>query len=218
VTVDHDHAHPPVALDRPAAVRRARQLNVFSLAWNALECVIALAAGIVAGSVSLVGFGIDSAIEVSAAVIVTWRLAQEKGDDCTQPSDRLATRAIALSFVALAAYVAVQAIADLVGGSEPDESVVGVALAAVSLATMPVVARAKRNLAPVLGSTAVRADANQTRLCAWMSGVLLVGLGANAALGWWWADPVAALGIAALAAVEAVRTWRAESLADTCCV
>ena len=106
---------------------------------------------------------------------------------------------------------------DLTGGARPDESLVGIVLAGLSLLLMPVLARAKRRLAPALGSTAVVADANQTSLCALLSGVLLVGLGANALFGWWWADPLAGLGIAVIAAVEAVRTWRAESLEDTCC-
>jgi len=132
-------------------------------------------------------------------------------------ADRRATRAIAVSFAALAGYVWFQGTADLLAGARPDASAVGIALAALSLAVMPWLARAKRALAPALGSRAAASEANQTSLCALLSGVLLVGLAANAALGWWWADPAAALVIGALAAAEAVRTWRAESLADTCC-
>ena len=174
-------------------------------------------AGLAAGSVSLVGFGVDSAIEVSAALILAWRLRQERRGGCMQEDDRRATRLIAVSFALLAAYVGVESIRDLVTGSRPDESVVGIVMAALSLAVMPVLARAKRRLAPALGSAAAVADANQTNLCASLSAVLLVGLGANAAFGWWWADPVAGLGIAAARAAEARRTWRAESLEDTCC-
>ena len=203
-------------LDRPAAVGRARALNRFSLAWNVIEAGLALAAGIAAGSISLVGFGLDSVVEVSASVALAWRLAQE-GKGCTQPDDRRATRLVALSFAALAAYVAVEAIRDLVDGHHPEASAIGVALAVASLLVMPWLARAKRAVAPVLGSQAQAAEADQTALCALLSAVLLVGLVANAALGWWWADAVAALGIAALAARAAVTTWRAESLADTCC-
>ena len=203
-------------LDRPAAVGRARALNRFSLAWNVIEAGLALAAGIAAGSISLVGFGLDSVVEVSASVALAWRLAQE-GKGCTQPDDRRATRLVALSFAALAAYVAVEAIRDLVDGHHPEASAIGVALAIASLLVMPWLARAKRAVAPVLGSQAQAAEADQTALCALLSAVLLVGLVANAALGWWWADAVAALGIAALAARAAVTTWRAESLADTCC-
>jgi divalent metal cation (Fe/Co/Zn/Cd) transporter len=204
------------APERAAAVRRARRLNRYTIGWNVCEAVVALGAGVAAGSVSLVAFGLDSVIEVSAAVIFAWRLAQERHGDCTQDADRRATRAIALSFGALALYVSIQAAADLADGERPDASSVGIVLAVLSLVVMPVLAHAKATLAPVLGSRAQQSEANQTRLCALLSAVLLVGLVANAALDWWWADPLAALGIAAIAFTEAHRTWRAESLEDTC--
>lgn len=203
--------------ERAAALAKAVRLNRLTIGWNAIEGVVAVAAGLVAGSVSLVGFGVDSGIEVSAAVILAWRLRQERHGGCMQTNDRRATRAIALSLGVLAAYVAVEATRDLVSGSQPDTSYVGIAVAALSLIVMPVLASAKRRLAPALGSRAVEADAAQTNICAWLSGVLLVGLGANAVFGWWWADPASALGIAGLAAWEGIRTWRADSLEDTCC-
>lgn len=206
-----------VASDRVAAVHRARRLNRLSISWNVAEAFVALGAGVAAGSVSLVAFGLDSVIEVSASVILAWRLAQERHGGCTQAADRRATRAIALSFAALALYVAMQAVRDLLDAERPDESMVGIALAALSLVVMPVLARAKARLAPVLGSRAQESEANQTRLCALLSAVLLGGLLANAALEWWWADPLAALGIAGLAGFEAIRVWRADDLADTCC-
>ncbi len=171
----------------------------------------------VAGSVSLTGFGLDSGIEVSASAILAWRLAQEGKGGCMAASDRRATRLIAVSFAALAVYVAVQGARDLITGAKPEASVIGVVLTALSLLVMPALARAKRRLAPALGSRAVASEANQTSLCAVLSAVALVGLGLNASLGWCWADPVAALMIGVLAANEAVRTWRAESLQDTCC-
>jgi len=205
------------AAARSAAVRHARRLNRYTIGWNVGEAVVAFGAALVAGSVSLVAFGLDSVIEVSAAMILAWRLAQERRDDCMQGADRRATHAIALCFAALALYVSIQAVRDLGGEARPDASPVGIVLAALSLVVMPVLARAKANLAPVLGSRAQESEANQTRLCALLSAVLLIGLLANAALGWWWADPVAALGIATIALVEAQRTWRAESLEDTCC-
>jgi hypothetical protein len=218
---DHARGHAVQAVrtgsSRARSVRRARWLNLATIGWNALEGVVAVAAGLAAGSVSLVGFGFDSGIEVSAALVVTWRLSQERRDTCTQPSDRLATRAIAVSFALLAGYVGVEASRDLLTGDGPEASTVGVVLAALSLVTMPWLAWAKRRLGPSLGSTAVVADAKQTNLCALLSAVVLVGLAANAALGWWWADPAAGLVIAGLAAVEARRTWHAEALADTCC-
>jgi hypothetical protein len=183
-------------------VRRRRLLNRLTVGWNAVEGIVAVAAGVAAGSVSLVGFGLDSGIEVSAALILAWRLAQERRQGCTQAADRRATRAIAVSFLALAAYVGVESLRDLLSRSEPEASLPGIILAALSLVVMPVLARAKRKVAPVLGSRAAVSEANQTSLCAWLSAVLLVGLAANAALGWWWADPAAGLGIAGLAALE----------------
>ena len=221
----HDHhgerphgADPVLAAPaRLAAVRRARQLNVVTIGWNAVEGVVAVAAGVAAGSVSLVGFGLDSAIEVSAAVILALHLRREGGGACMQDSDRRATRAIAVSFAVLAGYVAVESMRELLTGSQPEASVPGLLLATLSLLVMPWLARAKRRLAPALGSRAVEADATQTNLCALLSGVLVVGLGANALAGWWWADPGAGLAIAVLAGAEAVRTWRADSLEDTCC-
>jgi divalent metal cation (Fe/Co/Zn/Cd) transporter len=202
---------------RERAVHRSRILNRLTIGWNLAEGVVAVIAGALAGSVSLIGFGLDSGIEVSAAVILGWRLRKERAAGCMSDFDRRATRLIALSFAVLAAYVGIESLRDLIAGSRPEASAVGIVLAALSLALMPILARAKRRLAPVLGSRAVDSEANQTRLCALMSGVLLAGLGLNAAFGWWWADPCAGLGIAALATMEAVRTWRAEALADTCC-
>ena len=212
-----DHAHSPTRAQRDDAVRRARWLNAATLGWNGIEGVVAIAAGLAAGSISLVGFGFDSGIEVSAALILTWRLRQERRDGCTQGADERATKAIAVSFAALSVYVAVEVVRDLIGTTQPDVSVPGVALAAMSLAVMPFLARAKARLAPILGSAAAVADAAQTNLCALLSAVVLVGLAANWLLGWWWADPVAAVGIAVLAAAEARWAWRAEALADTCC-
>ena len=207
---------PPVT-DRPRALGRARLLNRVSIGWNVVEGVVAVTAGLLAGSVSLVGFGLDSAIEVSASVILAWRLAQERRGGCMAESDRRATRAIAVCFAALAAYVWVEAGRDLLDGSRPEASAVGIALAALSLLVMPGLARAKRRLAPDLGSQAAASEAEQTMLCAVLSAVVLVGLGLNAIFGWWWADPVAGLVIGALASVAAVRTWRADALTDTCC-
>jgi divalent metal cation (Fe/Co/Zn/Cd) transporter len=210
-------AAPASPRARHAAVARARLLNRLTIAWNALEGVVAVAAGVVAGSVSLVGFGFDSAVEVSAALILAWRLRQERLGGCMRDDDRRATRAIAVSLGVLSAFVAVEAVRDLAHSSRPDVSYAGIVIAGLSLIVMPVLAASKRRLAPVLGSRAVEADARQTDICAWLSAVLLVGLGTNALLGWWWADPVSALGIAALAAWEGLRMWRAEHLEDTCC-
>lgn len=205
----------PAARDR--AVTRQKRLTATTIGWNAVEGVVAVAAGVAAGSVSLIGFGLDSGVEVSAAVILAWRLAQERRTGCKQDADKLAQRLIAVSFAALAVYVGVESVRDLALAHRPEESTVGIAIAALSLVVMPVLARAKRRLAPLIGSRAVEAEATQTVLCALMSGGLLLGLAANAALGWWWADPLAGLFIASLAAYETVNVWRAESLEHTCC-
>ena len=204
-------------LDRPQALRRARLLNRVTIGWNVVEAVVALAAGVAAGSLSLVAFGLDSCVEVSGALVLAWRLAREQRTGCTQPDDRRATRALAVCFFALAAWVSVNAVLDLADQHQPGVSAVGIVVTTLSLLTMPALARAKRRLAPVLGSRAQEREASQTRLCAILSAVVLGGLVLNAGLGWWWADPVAALVVAALAAVEGTRSWRAESLADTCC-
>ena len=202
---------------RSQSVARAIRLNRITIGYNVIEAVIALAAGISAASISLIGFGLDSVIEVTGALIITWRLAQERRTGCKQPADRKATRLIAISFFALATYVAWQAITDLTTNSQPSASWVGIAIAGLSLIVMPWLARQKRKVAIDLGSRAQQSEASQTMLCAWLSAVLLVGLGANALLGWWWADPVAALAIAVLAGFEGWRAWRADDLADTCC-
>ncbi|MDE0495195.1 MAG: cation transporter [Acidimicrobiaceae bacterium] len=197
---------------------RQKRLTAATIGWNGVEGVVAVAAGIAAASVSLIGFGLDSGIEVSAALVLAWRLAQERRTGCKQEADRLAQRLIAVSFAALALYVGVESVRDLALGDQPNASLVGIGIAALSLVVMPVMARAKRKLAPLMGSRAVEAEAKQTLLCALLSGALLVGLSANAALGWWWADPLAGLFIAGAASYETVSVWRADSLEDTCCV
>ncbi len=202
---------------RDQAVIQQRWLTGATIGWNAVEGVVAIAAGVAAGSVSLIGFGLDSGIEVSAAVVLAWRLAQERRTGCKQDADKLAQRLIAVSFAALAVYVGAESVRALATADRPDESLLGIVMAALSLAVMPMLGRAKRKLAPIMGSRAVEAEATQTVLCALMSGGLLIGLGANAAVGWWWADPLAGLFIASLAAYETVSVWRADSLEHTCC-
>ena len=202
---------------RAAAVRRQNWLTATTIGWNAVEGVVAIAAGVAAGSVSLIGFGLDSGIEVSAAAVLAWRLTKERRTGCKQDADKLAQRLIAASFAVLAVYVGVESVRDLATADRPDESLLGIVMAALSLAVMPMLGRAKRKLAPIMGSRAVEAEATQTVLCAFMSGGLLIGLGANAALGWWWADPLAGLFIASVAGYETVSVWRADSLEDTCC-
>ncbi len=187
---------------------RAVVLAWATIAWNVVEAVVAIGAGLEAGSLALIGFGLDSTIEVGSAAVILWQFA---GAD--EQRERQALRLIAVSFFALAAYVTVQALVDLATTSEPDSSVVGIVLAALSLVVMPLLATAKRRTSQRLGSVTVAADSQQTWLCTYLSAVLLVGLVLNAAFGWWWADPVAGLVIAALALREGREAWAG----DTCC-
>lgn len=208
---------PAPIIDRAEAVRRVRLYNNLTIGWNVVEGVVAIGAGIIAGSISLIAFGLDSGVEVSTSIVLAWRLAQERRGGCMAGYDRRATRWIAGCFAVLAVYVSYEAIAQLVEQRAPDVSVPGIVLASASVVVMPVLARAKKRLGPVLGSQAVVSESRQTELCAWLSAVVLVGLGLNALLGWWWADPVAALAVAGFATFETIRTWRADSLEDTCC-
>jgi len=182
--------------------RRGRRLEYLTIGWNAIEAVVAVAAGIAASSIALVGFGLDSVIEAFAASVVIWELR-----GVSQQREKRALRLIALSFFALAAYVAVQAVRDLVVGAQARQSEVGIVLAAVSLVAMVALAAAKRRTGRRLGSPTLVADSAETLLCAYLSVILLVGLVLNATLGWWWADPLAALGIAFLALREGREAW-----------
>jgi divalent metal cation (Fe/Co/Zn/Cd) transporter len=184
---------------------RARNLVRATIAWNAVEAVVALIAGVTAGSIALVGFGLDALVEFAAAGVALWYLA---GAD--REREHIAQRLIALSFGALAAYVAVDAVRHLLTGSHPESSIPGIAIAAASLVVMPLLAVSKRRLALALGSATLAAEAAETALCAWLSAVLLAGLTLRTAAGWWWADPVAGLVIAALAVREGVEAWRVE--------
>jgi divalent metal cation (Fe/Co/Zn/Cd) transporter len=191
--------------------RRGRLLAGATIAWNAVEGVIAVAAGIGAGSLALVGFGLDSFIEVFAGGVVLWHLGGG-----TEDREQRALRLIAVSFFVLAAYVVAEAARDLLAGEEAGESPVGIALAAVSLAVMPALAWAKRRTGRALGDTVIAADATETALCSYLSAILLAGLVLNATVGWWWADPLAALAIAALALREGREAWQGDSCCDSC--
>jgi len=196
-----------VIREREGLRRRARHLAWLTVGWNSVECVVAVGAGVAAGSIALVGFGLDSLVEVFAGSVVLWRLA---GDD--QERERRALRLIAVSFFALAAYVVAESVRDLVVGSEAEESVVGIALAVVSLLVMPALALAKWRTGEALGDPVVVADSAETRLCAYLSVVLLAGL-VLSGFGLRWADPLAALVIAGLAVREGREAWRGED----CC-
>ena len=203
------------AIDRALLERRARRLAWGANAWHVAEFAIALAAGISAGSIALIGFGIDSLIEVLAGGVILWLFTGRRRGSAV--AERRAQLAIAATFFLLAGYVAVESVRTLIDGDHPDVSWVGIALAAVTAPTMPLLARAKRRVGHQLGSAATVSEGAQNMVCAYLSIALLLGLGANAVLGWWWADPVAALAIAAIAAREVVLGWRGESCADGCC-
>jgi divalent metal cation (Fe/Co/Zn/Cd) transporter len=200
--------------ERPRLERRARLLAWAGNGWHVIEFGIALSAGIAAGSVALVAFGIDSAIELAAGLTIVWRFT---GSRLGSPwSERRAQQLIALSYFLLAAYVAVESTRDLLGGDEPAASWVGIGLAAVTAPTMPLLARAKRRVGHALGSAATVGEGGQNMICAYLSVALLVGLLANALAGWWWADPAAALVIGALAAREGIESWRGDACCDAC--
>jgi divalent metal cation (Fe/Co/Zn/Cd) transporter len=200
-------------IQRARFVRRARQLAWVGLAWHLIEAAVALAAGVAAASVALIGFGADSLIEAAAGIVVLWLMTSTRSSSPT--AERRAQQLIAASFVVLAAYIGIEAIRDLAGSHRPDASWVGIILSVVTLATMPPLAAAKRRVGEQLGSSATASESRQTLLCAYLSGALLVGLLANAALSWWWADPLVALAIAAVAAREARDAWRGN--ACSCC-
>ncbi len=204
-------------VEREGLVRRGRMLAWFTIVWNAIEGVAGIAAGIAAGSIALIGFGVDSYVEVFAGSVIIWRLSKERhGEAVSEAAEQRAVRLIALTFLFLAVGVGVESIRRLASGERPDESWFGIGLAVVSLMVMPLLARAKRRVGERLGSRAVTADATETMLCVWLSAILLVGLGANAAFGRWWADPLAALGVVYVAVREGIEHWRAEELDDCC--
>jgi divalent metal cation (Fe/Co/Zn/Cd) transporter len=198
-----------VAARRAVLTRRIRWFVGATIAYNIVEAVVAITAGTIASSTALIGFGLDSLIEVSSAAAVAWQFA---GPDAAA-RERTALRVVAVSFFALAAYVCVESIRALIGGVAAEHSSVGLVLAAVSLVIMPVLSYAQRRAGRELGSRSAVADSKQTLLCTYLSAVLLIGLGANSLFGWAWIDPLAALVIAAVAAREGWQTWRG----DTCC-
>jgi divalent metal cation (Fe/Co/Zn/Cd) transporter len=195
-------------------IRQGRRLEYITIAWNLLEAVVSLAAGFMAGSISLVGFGVDSVIETASGTVLLWRLRDgERG----LRREAIALRLIGVCFLALACYVVIDSGKALLLRGAPETSRIGIVIAGMSLIVMPVLARAKRRVAAALSSTALEADSRQTDLCAYLSAILLVGLAANAALGWWWADPVAGLAMTPIIAREGVRALRGRQCLDCHC-
>ena len=198
-----------MSASRAALVQRGLALNWLTIAYNVVEAVVALGAGIVSGSVALVGFGLDSVIEVTASGAAQWRLRADLDVARRERVERTTLRIIGWSFLALAAYVTLDSANALVRREPPERSVVGLVLLALSAVVMPVLARAKRRVARAMTSRALEADAMQTSLCAYLSVIALAGVALNAALGWWWADPVAALAMVPIIAREGVEGVRA---------
>jgi divalent metal cation (Fe/Co/Zn/Cd) transporter len=203
--------------ERAALVRRSQRLNYATLAYNSLEGVLAIGAGVLAGSVALVGFGVDSLIEFAASATALWRLRVDHDAQRRAHAEARALRMIGACFVALAVYVGVEAGRALWRRSAPDQSIPGIVLAVASLAVMPLLAGAKRRVALHLQSGALVAEARQTMLCTYLSAILLLGLVLNAVLGWWWADPVAALIMVPLIAWEGLEGLRGRSVCSDGC-
>src|SRR5713226_9718187 len=189
-------------LDRAATVHRGRRLEYFTIAWNALEGLVAVVAGAIAGSISLVGFGIDSFIEVTSGSVLLWRMSVDADVQRREVNERRALRIVGVSFLLLAAYIAYESVLDRWSRRAPEHSVPGIVLACVSLVVMPLLSRAKRKVGRALGSAAMHADAKQAEFCTYLSAILLVGLLLNALFGLWWADPLAALVMVPIIAKE----------------
>jgi divalent metal cation (Fe/Co/Zn/Cd) transporter len=201
---------------RSAAVRRGVRLEYATIAWNSLEALVSLIAGAIAGSVSLVGFGLDSLIEVTSGAALLWRLRGDHNLERREAAERRSLRIVGWCFIALSIYVAADSMMSLARREAPEESIPGIVIAALSLIAMPLLARAKRRVAGDLGSAAMRADARQTDFCMYLSAILLCGLLLNALAGWWWADPAAALAMAPIIAKEGVTALRGKACGDAC--
>jgi len=202
---------PQQSAERKRLVARAKQLAWLGVGWHGIEAAIAVGAGLVAGSIALIGFGADSLLESFAGFILLWRFAASRA--ASDDAERRAQKLIALSFYAIAAYVGFEAARSLLVGDRPEASWVGIGLAAVTLVSMPPLAIAKGRIGEKLGSSATKSEGQQNMLCAYLSAALLVGLGANALFGLWWADLVTALLIAGVAVKEGRESWRG----DSCC-
>src|SRR5712691_3653322 len=191
-------------LDRAATVHHGRRLEYFTIAWNTLEGLVAIVAGAFAGSISLMGFGLDSFIEVTSGSVLLWRMSVDVDAGRRERNERLALRIVAVCFLLLAAYIAYESVLDLWSHRAPEHSIPGIVLACVSLVVMPLLSRAKRKVGHALGSAAMHADAKQTEFCTYLSAILLAGLLLNTFFGLWWSDPVAALIMVPIIAKEGI--------------
>jgi len=202
-------------LDRKAIVRRGRRLEYFTIAWNSIEGLVAVVIGLIAGSISLVGFGLDSFIEVTSGSALLWRMSVDADAQRRERNEKRALRIVGLCFLLLAVYIAYESSMDLVSRRAPKHSLPGIILACVSLIVMPLLSRAKRNVGRAMGSVAMHADAKQTEFCAYLSAILLGGLLLNALFGLWWADPVAAIVMTPIIAKEGLESLQGKAC-DAC--
>jgi divalent metal cation (Fe/Co/Zn/Cd) transporter len=202
------------ASDRAILVRQGRRLEYLTLAWNCLESIVALVAGIIAGSISLVGFGLDSLIEMISGATLLWRMSVDADARSREHNERIALRIVGVCFLALAAYLAFQSLLDLVHRTVVHSSIAGIVLACAAILVMPLLARGKHKVGTGLRSAAMHADATQSSLCAYLSAILLGGLLLNALFGWWWADPIAALLMAPIIAREGIEGLQGKSCDD----
>ena len=200
--------------DRAGLLRRGRWLEIFTITYNSLEGLIAVVAGLFAGSIALVGFGFDSVIEVISGATLLWRLNTRRDHADAERAEKIALKIVGISFLLLAAYVLFDSGKSLLRREHPSESIPGIILAAASLIVMPLLVRSKRRLAAAIRSDALAADAQQTMLCTYLSAILLGGLALNAMFGWWWADPVAALAMLPIIINEAIEALRGEHCDD----
>jgi divalent metal cation (Fe/Co/Zn/Cd) transporter len=203
-------------LERTAVVRRGRRLEYFTIGWNTLEGLVAVIAGAVAGSVSLIGFGIDSFIEVTSGSALLWRMSVDADVHRRERNERRALKVVGGCFLCLAVYIAYESARDLWSKRAPEHSIPGIVLACVSLVVMPLLSRAKRRVGRTLGSAAMHADAKQTEFCTYLSAILLVGLLLNATVGLWWADPVAGLIMVPIITKEGIEGLQGKACNDCC--
>ncbi len=196
------------ALERSAFVRRGLRLEYLTLGWNSLEALIAIGAGLIAGSIALVGFGFDSVVECASGAVLVWRLRTDADIRRRERVEQISLKLVGASFLLLAVYVAYEALKNLLSHHAPEHSIPGIILAFASLLVMPLLARAKRHVAKNLNSSAMHADSRQTDLCAYLSAILLGGLVLYATVGWWWADPTAALIMVPIIVKEGVDALR----------
>ena len=203
-------------IEREDQIKRGRRLEYFTIAYNSLEGLISIIAGLMAGSVSLVGFGIDSAIEMISGATLIWRLGHDLNPERREAAERITLRIVGSCFIALAIYILYDSASILLRHEAPERSVPGIVIAALSAIVMPLLARAKRGVASSISSAAMQADSRQTDFCAYLSVILLGGLLLNALFTWWWADPVAALIMAPIIANEGIKAVQGRACSDDC--